>query len=134
MGKRRVEHQKELEALSFAELYPSVPVRNETARVQEVGERLIVAVPLKRPRGLYAVLEWFFLFSKQHRLELDELGASVLRACDGRATVRALIEDFAARHKLTFHEARVLIMMFLKKMLERGIVAVLVPDPEVGER
>jgi len=128
MTKRSIRSHKELDELDLACLYRSVPVRNEGVTAREAGEHLILSVPLRKPRGWFALLAWFIHFSRRHRVELDTLGREVYGRCDGRTTVREIIEDFAQHYKLTFHESRLSIMMFVRRLLERGAVAVLVPE------
>jgi hypothetical protein len=44
--------------------------------------------------------------------------------CDGRRTVEAIIEEFAADHKLSFREAQLSVTQFLRQLTQRGLIAV----------
>jgi len=47
----------------------------------------------------------------------------VLEACNGEATVETIVEGFAARHQLRFHEARQSVLSFLRMLVERRVIA-----------
>jgi hypothetical protein len=44
--------------------------------------------------------------------------------CDGKATVESIIDEFAARHRLSFHESRVAVTGYLKTLIRRGVLAI----------
>jgi len=74
-------------------------------------------------------LSWVLPFRNKKGIALDGLGRQVLESCDGQATVEHIIEDFARVHQLRFHEARQSVLVFLKMLLERKVVAFLVESP-----
>jgi hypothetical protein len=85
---------------------------------------MVVSVPMRRPRFLVPPLSWILPYSSHRRVELDALGAGVLDLCDGRRSVEAVIEAFAARHKLSFREAQLAVTQFLKQLTHRGLLAI----------
>ena len=111
-----------LDALSTEELYGAVPVRNASAVERRLKGRLILEVPLQRPRGGWRILSALMPIASRRRILLDELGAEVLGLCDGSRTVRQMIVRFAEEHKLTALEARGALTAFLGQLLRRGAI------------
>jgi hypothetical protein len=107
-----------------AKLLGSVPMVNESATVEPSGEGMLVSVPMRRPRWLVPPLSWILPFSSHRRVELDALGSSVLRSCDGERTVEEVIERFAEENKLSFRESQLSVSAFLQMLVERGIVVI----------
>ena len=111
------------------------PFANEAmARQRLSGGKLVVSVPLRRPRYLVPPLSWILPFSSHRRVELDVLGVEVLDCCDGRHTVESIIEKFAELHKLTFREAQLAVMQFLRQLTQRGLVAIVGVDEDPDKR
>ncbi len=100
-------------------------MRNVAAEaVSDAGGDLKIAVATRRPRWLVPPLSWLVPFKPQRTVRLDNLGGEVWRLCDGERTVEAIIVEFAARHGLTFHEARVAVTGYLSQLVQRGVLAV----------
>lgn len=111
------------------------PFANEAMERQRLsGGRLLVSVPLERPRYLVPPLSWILPFSSHRRVELDVLGVEVLDRCDGRNTVESIIEQFAQSHTLTFREAQLAVMQFLRQLTQRGLVAIVGVEEEPDKR
>ena len=113
----------EAKALATADLLDAVPVRNASVRVETRSEGgLVLSVPMRRRWYMKPPLGWVLPFSRQRRISLDRLGAAVWEACDGRRTLEQVIERFADRYHLRFHEARLSVQQFLKELVRRGLV------------
>ena len=84
----------------------------------------LAVVPMRRPKYLVPPLSWILPFSSQRRVELDPVGATVLRMCDGSRTVEAIMEQFAVDHKLSFRESQLAVGQFLRQLTSRGIIAI----------
>ena len=63
----------------------------------------------------------------QRSFEFAAFGADVLDLCDGRRTVNEIVETFVRRRKLDPNEGRKAVLVFLRSLVERGIVAMVVP-------
>ena len=113
-------------ASSWRRMLQAVPHRNQAARlVSEEGDGSVtLAVPTKRPAFLFPPISWVIRPRKERLTVLDPIGASVWRACDGRQTIEEIVENFAARHRLSFHESRVSVTHYVKSLLQRGVLAV----------
>jgi len=130
MSKRR-QHADRQRRVWTARMLKAVPYVNRAMQQTPRPKGAVLAsVPMKRPRYLVPPLRWVLPFSGQRRVELDAVGAEVLRLCDGQRTVESIIESFAAAHRLTFREAQLPVTQFLQQLAERGIVAIVgLQDP-----
>ncbi len=109
--------------VSSAELLDAVPVRNETVACESDGEReLVLSVPLQRKWYMGPPVCWILPFSRCRRIALDMYGREVWRECDGRRSAEAIVERFAGRHRLSFHEARLSVLTFLRELTRRGFL------------
>ncbi len=109
-------------------LLDTVPIANEA--VQEVRDKgsLVLRVPIRQRwfnRGLFAIV---LPYRQNKGYALDQIGEEVWRACDGKRTMEDLIDTFARRHQLRFHEARVAVTQFVQQMVQRGLLVLAVPD------
>ena len=100
-----------------------VPVVNGAVRVEKQDTGLLLWVPLKLRWWMGPPLGWVLPFRREKGIALDSLGREVFEACDGNSTIERIVESFAAHHKLRFHEARQSVLMFLKMLGERKVVA-----------
>jgi hypothetical protein len=106
-----------------ADLLETVPVRNESTRTeQRDGGEVVVFVPTRRRWFTGPPFTWVFPLRDERGFHLDRLGTEVWQAIDGRRTLEQIIERFASRHRLSFHEARLSVETFLRDLTGRGIV------------
>ena len=56
----------------------------------------MATIPVRRPAFLVPPLTWILPFSSVRRVDLDTLGAAILRQCDGTRTVHEIVAWFAA--------------------------------------
>ncbi len=74
--------------------------------------------------------------------ELDAMGATVLDLCDGKRRVTQVVQAFGKRFKLDQHEAHSATIGFLRTLIQRGIIAMVVeakpieddPEPDRQQR
>jgi hypothetical protein len=113
---------------AFAAQLSSVPVRNERSEVRrDEPASLRVAVSLVYPPWLASLAQALHL-RRERSYELEGVGRRVYEGIDGRASVASLIDDLAEEHRLSFHEARVLVMTYLKTLAERGLIVLTMTD------
>ena len=109
--------------LSTSELLDAVPVRNRAvASESEKPDEVVLRVPLRKRWYTQSFLRLLFPFSTHRRVALDSLGIEVWGMVDGRSTAERIVERFAERHQLSFHEARLSVMLFLRELTQRGII------------
>ena len=132
---RQSDKQKKLQKPIRADsLLQAVPFANQAMEITRRPDgSTLVSVPIPRPWYLVPPLSWILPFSHQRRVEFDRLGSYVLEMCDGKRTVEAMIEKFADDHKLSFREAQLSVSDFLKKLLQRGIIAIVGSEKDADE-
>jgi hypothetical protein len=117
-------HEPELDQ---DQLLDAVPTHNRAVRSEQRGRALILWVPIRRRWWMQGLLGFLLPFRREKGIALDALGQEVWRACDGEQRLETIIETFAARHQIRFHEARSSVMQFLRSLVERRLVALVVP-------
>jgi hypothetical protein len=116
-------------SFDFARQMHAVPVRNQHVRVlEDAPDRLCLETDL-RYSGWRGLLARGLKPSRTRRYELSGLGREVYDSVDGTRTFEQLTDLFAARHRLTFFEARGLLMQFLQTLMARGLVVMVVAAP-----
>lgn len=121
--------------LSLDELLDAVPVRNTAVRSERKGKNLVLWIRLKK-RGIFEKpLKAVLPLRDEKGVWLDDLGEEVWKQCDGHTRVEKIVERFAEKHQLRFHEARVSVMQFIAMLVERRLLAVAVSSrqPAVGD-
>jgi hypothetical protein len=123
--------KKNQQKFPWANLLDAIPVVNTSAEISytEKGTALL-RIPLRRPRYLIPPVTWIFPISSHRRIALDTIGTFVFKLCDGKKTIEQIIERFAWQYKLSFHEARVPVLHFLRQLTERGAIVIVGPPSE----
>lgn len=118
--------------VSLEQLLDAVPVRNEAVEAsQPIGRNGgVLSVPVQRRWWMGGPVGWVMPFRDRQKLGLDVLGREVWDAMDGESTLETIIEAFAQRHKLRWHEARVSVMAFVKGLVDRRLAVVAVREVE----
>ena len=65
----------------------------------------------------------------ERTIELDALGIDVLERCDGRTPVHDIVASMAESHQLDPLEAEQAVTAFLRMLIQRGVVAMVVTSP-----
>jgi hypothetical protein len=108
------------------------PVQNAAARVVDEGGDVTVYVKSVQPWYMIPPLSWIVPHRPERVSVLDGLGSQVWRWCDGRRTVEDIIDVFAGEHDLTFHEARVAVTGYVKSLVQRGALAIVMSEEGAG--
>lgn len=106
------------------------PVTNRAVREESHGEALVLFVPLRRRWWMAGPVSWWLPLRREKAVALDRLGREVWEACDAQRNVEQIIDAFAARHGLGFHEARLTVMQFLRMLAQRRLLVLVGPAPE----
>ncbi len=105
------------------------PVKNSAARVAEAsGEAVTIRIKRAKPWYMVPPVSWIIPMRSERELSLDRMGARIWRLCDGERTVGNVIDEFAARHSLTFHEARAAVTGYMKELIQRGAMAIVMRE------
>jgi hypothetical protein len=105
----------------------AVPVPNSAAAVEERDGGLVVLVALSYPgwlRGARRLLK----LRPCRRYRLDGVGLDVYRRLDGRRNLADLAQELREEHRLTFYEARALILGYVRTLMSKGLVVLAAPD------
>ena len=121
------------QGLGLAQTLAAVPVVNRAVRQETRGEALVLFVPLRRRWWMAGPVSWWLPLRRERGVALDRLGREVWDLCDGRRDLEAVVDRFAQRHRLGFHEARLTVMQFLKMLVERKLLVLVGhADPHEG--
>lgn len=118
--------RKEAAKLDLTDLLAAVPVANEAVRERRNGKTLILYTPMRRTWWMNA-MAWLpgVNWRKEKGVALDALGEEVWQSVDGRRSVEAIVERFAEKHRVRFHDARLSVMTFLELLLLRNLIVVI---------
>ena len=117
------------EARRLRESLRAVPVRNAhvfTSPGPGEGELALETELVYKSAALRFLRDLFGLPARK-KFVLDRIGAAFYRSIDGKKDLEALADDFAAREKLTFFEARALVGQYLQTLTKRGLVVATMP-------
>ena len=114
---------------SWRSMLMARPVRNAAADVHDTSKDK-VTIRIKRARPWYMVppISWVVPMRSERKLVLDRMGARIWRLCDGKRSVEEIVDVFAERHALTFHESRASVTEYLKELIQRGALAIAVQN------
>lgn len=105
------------------------PTRNTAARAVENGSTGVTLwVKRRRPAWMVPPVSWVVPYAAEREIVLDALGRQVWQWCDGSLTVEEIADRFKDEHRLTFHEARAAVTGYLQKLIQRGVLAIVIRD------
>ncbi len=106
-----------------------VPVRNAGVRILS-GERpgeVRVEVTLRYGR-LGSLWRGLFAARGKRQYILEGVGREVYEDIDGQRNFEQLIDRFAARHRLSFLEARALLAQYYQRLTKSGLIVGTLPS------
>ncbi|MFQ3610563.1 MAG: PqqD family protein [Fimbriimonadales bacterium] len=101
------------------------PFRNPAVRYEDREDDTCLLIVSVKPRGIFRWLSRIFKLPNEHRIELDELGSTVWRLCDGEHTVEAIVRQLVQTYRLERREAEYSLFAFLNTLSQRGFIAYL---------
>lgn len=105
------------------------PLRNTAARaVENASTGATLYIKRRRPAWLVPPLAWIVPYSPERQVTLDALGQRLWQWCDGTPTVEELVDRFKDEYGLTFHEARAAVTGYLQRLIQRGVLAIMMQD------
>ena len=108
------------------------PLRNPDLRNERSDDGNVSLWVPRRKSFWINVMSKLFYLPPGRPVELDALGTFVYDRCDGHTPVRKMLELLVERHHLTRREAEVALTTYLKKLVERGIVGMIVRERGAG--
>ncbi len=106
---------------SMREQLAVVPVRNGACEAAAMGAEVRIRMRLRIPRWIAPLIRLARL-PTQRTYVLVGIGREAWDAIDGKQTLADVIEAFAERHRLSFHESRALLLTYLSTLAARGLV------------
>jgi len=101
-----------------------VPVLAKNVSIDRTDDAKWVMTVTTRPRS--RVLARFLPPTFVKRVELDELGTSVLRQIDGERTVQGIVDAFRRLYNVNRREAELSVAEFLRSLVRRHVVAIVI--------
>lgn len=111
---------------NWRRMLQAIPEKNTAAQVTRHGEQVSIFIRNVRPAYLRPPISWFVPFKERRIVALDALGTRLWTLCDGSRTVEDIIDAFCADYELSFHEAKTCVTDYLKKLVQRGVLAVVI--------
>ena len=118
--------KKQKPDISFEGQLQSVPIRNRRARIEKSPENptaLAIEVELKYT-GLVGLLSRALKPRRTRTYELSGLSRDIFDRIDGKTTIDKLIDHLMAAYKLSFFEARALVLQYTRDLMQRGLIAI----------
>ena len=115
---------------SWKQMLLAIPTPNTAANAKYDEGSGLVTVTVKNIKPDYMIppFSWVVHFSPQKEITLDKLGSQLWKLCNGKNTVENIIDLFKDAYGLTFHEAKTSVVEYLKKLIQRGVVAVIIQE------
>jgi hypothetical protein len=110
--------------LTLEALLAAVPVRNRSVIEEKQETGTVLRVPVRKRWFTSAPFSFIFPFSRFRSVELDKVGLEVWKDCDGTRNIEQIVERFAQKHHISFHEARAGVLEFLKSITRRGLIVI----------
>ncbi len=113
----------------FRQSLKVVPVHNIGAKVfpAQNPDEIEVEVRLKYKGAVMQFLHSRLKMHDKKRYVLDGIGRKVYEAVDGKKTFEDIIDEFAARDKLTFFESRALLGQYFQTLTRSGVIVATLP-------
>jgi len=92
----------------------------------EQGE-VTLHIPRRKNRWTSLLDRLFFSLPEEKVVSLDEVGSQLWGLCDGKTSVKEIIERLQRRFNLSRKEAEVSSLEYLKKLAQRGIIGFAIP-------
>jgi hypothetical protein len=112
--------------IDFATQLEAIPVHNTRAKIESSPDKpgvLSVTVDLKYA-GYKALLARVLKPRYTRTYQVTGLSLELFNLMDGKTTIDALIDYLMEQHKLTFFEARALVLKYTHDLMQRGMIAV----------
>lgn len=101
-----------------------IPVLNEhVSCTNDNTGRLVINIKLKRGTGFLARFQPPVL---ERNVKLDEIGGFVFKLIDNQRSTLEIIELFLEKYRVNRREATLSVVDFLKSLVKRGVVSIVI--------
>jgi len=119
---------------SWRQMLAAVPVKNVAADVDGQAKEIVVSVKTRKPWYFLPPISWIVPDKGERKVRLEDLGKTIWELCDGERSVEDIIDKFVSEQNLSFHEARVAVTQYLRILVKRGVLAIVMPqEPDSQE-
>jgi len=120
--------KEEKPSLARDKTFASRPVRNPYLKWErKEGGEVIISVPRDRGSRRSNVLSKLVSLPEYRQVQLDKIGAEVWIHCDGSRTFEQIMGLLQEKHKLSRRESEVSLSLYMRKLMEKKFLALLVP-------
>lgn len=115
----------------WRDMLKAVPAKNSAAQVvKDTKEAVSVSVKNKKPSYMFPPISWFVPYKPLITIELDAIGSKLWHCCDGKTSVEDICDIFSQNYGLSFHEAKTAVTDYLRKLIQRGILAIILQEKQ----
>jgi len=126
--------RKKRQELTREQSLAAKPVRNKSVAVGRDDDGNVVFTIPRRKTWWANVIARVLRMPDRKKVALDEIGTVVWDMCDGKHTVRSIIERFVQKYKLNRREAEVSMFAYLKELTQRGFVGFVLDHRADGKK
>ena len=109
---------------NWEKMLRAYPIRNRAVRFSGNSDGGIILYAKRQKPGWFVFpISLIVPFKSEYRIVLDNIGLKIWQLCDGSRNVEAIIDIFKDSYDLSFHEARSAITDYLKMLMKRGVIA-----------
>jgi hypothetical protein len=117
--------KKEPPKVSPERLFKSTPVVNPEVKYEEDEDGVVtILVPVRTSSSGQA--------TRTAKIKLDIIGSKVWKRIDGKTSLNEIAQWMKKEFMITEREAEVSLSMFLKSLVEKRLVALILPPPRPG--
>lgn len=125
--------KKEPPKVSPERLYRSIPVLNPNVKYEEDSEGLVtILIPMATTPVTMGDSKKAEGAARARRIKLDIIGSKVWKQIDGKTPFNELVQWMRKEFVLTEREAVVSLSMFMKNLVDKKLVALILPRPKPG--
>jgi hypothetical protein len=123
---RLFRRKKQEPTISREQLYAARPVRNPYLKWErKEGGEVVISVPRDRSRKAN-VLAKLSNLPEYRQVQLDKIGGEVWMYCDGTRTFKDVMEILQERHRLSGRESEISLSLYMRKLMEKKFLALMV--------
>ncbi|MGQ9478647.1 MAG: PqqD family protein, partial [Thermoproteota archaeon] len=110
--------------ISLERLHGSIPVIHPELKQEENSEGIItILIPIKDKSGRII---------RTAKINLDLIGSKIWKKIDGKTTFSEISQWMKKEFVITEKEAEVSLSMFIKSLIDKRLIALILPPPKPG--
>lgn len=113
--------------VSREEFLKAKPLRNPGLEWSEKDNRVHVTVPRKKG-FLRNALKALLPSIRQERIVLDEQGSFIWNLCDGKTSIKAIVENLNTKYNMPIPNAEAALDVYFVQLSKKGVVGFALPE------